>query len=232
VEPSQSDPDTLAAWVRALPKPCGVFTCCDAWGQVVIRYARATGRRVPEDLAVVGVDNDPTICELAVPTLSSVTVPWQSVGRRAAQLVEHALSGKRSVDLRVVAGPGPVLTRRSSDGLAIGDDLVARAVRYIRDHSRDALTVPSVARAVAASRRSLERRFNAVLGRTVVQEIRRIRVDMAKQLLTVTRHRLPHVAKLSGFSNAALLSVAFRREVGLPPGAYRREVGGEPPDEE
>lgn len=231
-EPLQTDPAALASWVDSLPKPSGVFACCDAWAQVVIRYARAADLRVPEDVAVLGVDNDPTICELTTPPLSSVAVPWQSVGREAAQLVQLAFSGKPSVHRRIVVGPGPVIARRSSDALAIEDDLVARALRYIREHSQGALTVPSVARAVAASRRRLERRFHVVLGRTVGQEIRRIRVDAAKQLLTLTRHRLSQIAKLSGFSNAPILSVAFRREVGLPPGAYRRRIGSDPSGED
>ncbi len=232
-ESSRTDPATLAGWVSALPKPCGVFACCDAWAQVVVRYARAAGVRVPEDLAVVGVDNDPTICELATPPLSSVSVPWQDMGGQAARLVGLALAGKPIAGRRIVIAPGPVMSRRSSDALAIDDDLVARAVRYIRDHSQIALTVPSLARAGSpASRRRLERRFHVVLGRTVVQEIRRTRVEAARQLLTMTRHPLSRVAKLAGFSNAALLSVAFRREVGLPPGAYRRRAGGEPAEED
>jgi LacI family transcriptional regulator len=208
----------------------------------VVRYARAAHLRVPEDVAVLGVDNDPTLCELATPPLSSVTVPWQTVGREAAHLVQLGLSRKSSArpegphessgSQRIVIGPGPVMTRRSTDAVAIEDDLVARAVRWIQEHSDGTLTVPTIARAVAASRRRLERRFQTVLGRTVVEEIRRVRVEVAKQLLTMTRHRLPLIAKLSGFSTAALLNVAFRREVGLPPGAYRRQVGDEQEDEE
>ncbi len=227
IEPSQTDPATIAGWIGSLPKPCGVFVCCDSWAEVVLRYAKAANTRVPEDLAVVGVDNDPTICELTTPPLSSVTVPWQSMGRQAAQLVEFALAGKSIAGRRILIEPGPVMTQRSSDALAIEDDLVARAVRYIRDHSHGALKVPSLARAVAASRRRLERGFHTVLGRTIVEEIRRTRVEAARQLLAVTRHSLSDIAKLSGFSNATLLSVAFRREVGLPPGAYRRQVRGE-----
>jgi LacI family transcriptional regulator len=224
-EPSRAheDPTTIGSWVEALPRPCGVFACCDAWGQVVARYARAADLRVPEDVSIVGVDNDTIQCELTDPPLSSVTVPWQAVGRQAAQLVRLALSGQSITGTRIVVGPGHVMPRRSSDVLAIEDALVARAVRWIYEHSARALTVPSVGRAVAASRRRLERRFHAVLGRTVVQEIRRVRVETAKRLLTMTRHRLAHIAQLSGFTSAALLNVAFRREVGLPPGAYRRQ---------
>lgn len=228
---AREDPATISSWLDGLPKPCGVFACCDAWALVVARYARALGLRVPEDVAILGVDNDATACELTVPPLSSVSVPWQRVGRQAAELVRAALSGEPLASRRVVIGPGPVVSRRSTDNLAIEDSLVARAVHWIHEHSDRALTVPSVARAVATSRRRLERRFHAILGRTVLQEIRRVRVETAKRLLSTTRHPLPHVAKLCGFSSAALLSVAFRKELGLPPGAYRRQVQGPPQDD-
>jgi LacI family transcriptional regulator, galactose operon repressor len=207
-----------------LPRPCGVFACCDAWARVVARYARVADLRVPEDISIVGVDNDAIECELTAPPLSSVVVPWQSVGRHAAQLVRLALSGEMIAGKRIVVAPADVMTRRSSDALAIEDAMVSRAVRWIHQHSNRSLTVPSVARAVGTSRRRLERRFHAVLGRTVVQEIRRVRVEAAKRLLSATGHDLAQIAKLSGFTNAALLNVAFRRELGLPPGAYRRRV--------
>jgi len=189
---AHEDPATISSWLDRLPRPCGVFACCDAWALVVARYARAGNLRVPEDLAVLGVDNDATACELTVPPLSSVSVPWQRVGRQAAELARLALSREPIAGRRVVIGPGPVVTRRSTDALAIEDSLVARAVRWIHEHADRALTVPSVARAVATSRRRLERRFHAVLGRTVLQEIRRVRVETAKRLLSTTHYRLPH----------------------------------------
>jgi LacI family transcriptional regulator len=226
-EPSRAheDPPAILSWLLGLPKPCGIFACCDSWARVVARYARVADLRVPEEVSIVGVDNDTIECELTAPPLSSVIVPWQSVGRQAAQLVRLALSGE-SAARRVLIAPGHVMTRRSSDALAIEDPVVARAVRHIREHARGVLAVPSVARAVATSRRRLERRFHAVLGRTVLQEIRRVRVETAKRLLATTQHDLRQIAKLSGFTNAALLNVAFQRELGIPPGAYRRRVHG------
>jgi LacI family transcriptional regulator len=155
-----------------------------------------------------------------------VVVPWPSVGRHAAQLVRLALSGETITGKRIVIAPAHVMNRRSSDALAIEDPVVARAVHWIHKHANHSLAVPAVARAAGTSRRRLERRFHAVLGRTVVQEIRRVRVETAKRLLSTTEHELAQIAKLSGFTNAALLSVAFRRELGLPPGAYRRRVQG------
>ncbi|HZU83913.1 MAG TPA: substrate-binding domain-containing protein, partial [Polyangiaceae bacterium] len=171
---SEEQPGAMVSWLRGLPRPCGVFACCDAWARVVARYARTADLRVPEDVSIVGVDNDAIECELTAPPLSSVAVPWQTVGQRAAQLVKLGLSGAAIAD-RIVVAPTHVVTRRSSDALAIEDALVDRAVRWIHHHATQPLTVPSVARALATSRRRLERRFHAALGRTVAQEIRRVR---------------------------------------------------------
>jgi LacI family transcriptional regulator len=184
------------------------------------------GLRVPEDVAIVGADNDPTECELTAPSLSSVAIPWRRLGEEAAALVRRGLAGGALGRRRTVIAPGHVVVRRSSDALAIPDQVAAAAVTWIRDHAQGRLSVPSVARAAGVSRQRLERRFRAVLGRTVLQEIRRARVELARRLLSTTRLPLPLVAQRSGFTTAALLNTAFRSELGVPPGAYRRMVAG------
>ncbi|MFZ5890470.1 MAG: substrate-binding domain-containing protein [Myxococcota bacterium] len=214
----------MVAWLRSLPKPCGIFTCTDGWGRTVARYAHAAGLRVPEDLALVGADNDVLECELIAPPLSSVAIPWNEVGRSAAKLVRGALKQKLTGAERSVIEPVAVVARRSSDVLAVDDPLVEKAVRWIREHAERRLTVPMVARAVGGGRQRLERRFRAVLDRTIQEEIRRAHVELAKHLLATTKISLVELAKRSGFTNAALLSVAFQRELGMPPGAYRRRL--------
>jgi LacI family transcriptional regulator len=116
------------------------------------------------------------------------------------------------------------MARRSSELLAIDDVTVADAVRWIRAHACERVTVPMVAHAVGGGRQGLERRFRRVLDRSVQQEVRRVRVELAKVLLRTTRADLVEVAKRSGFTTAALLNVAFQRELGMPPGVYRRRV--------
>jgi LacI family transcriptional regulator len=182
------------------------------------------GLRVPEDVALVGVDNDVLECELISPPLSSVMIPWQELGRHAAILVQRVLAGQSIEHQRIVVKPTGVMARRSSEILAIEDALVAKAVRWIRDHADQRLTVTMVARAVGGGRQRLERRFRAVLNRTVQGEIRRAHVERAKHLLATSRVGLTDVARQSGFTTAALLNVAFQRELGMPPGAYRRRV--------
>lgn len=225
VMPTESlRPSAMLQWLGALPKPCGIFTCTDGWARPVVRCTRVAGLRVPEDIALVGADNDALECELISPPLSSVMIGWQEVGRSAARLAQLALAKEATPGRRVVIAPLAVQVRRSSDVLAIDDELVARAVRWIRGNVEQGLTVTKVARAVSSARQRLERRFRRVLDRTVKEEIQRARVESARDLLQTTSAGLVEVAKRSGFTNAALLHVAFRRELGMPPGKYRRRV--------
>jgi LacI family transcriptional regulator, galactose operon repressor len=214
----------LIQWLLDLPKPCGLFTCADHWARIVARYVRLAGLRVPDDIALIGVDNDVVECELLAPPLSSVMVPWQELGNDAARLVQRLLHGQRIERPLCLVPPLAVAARRSSEVMAIEDALVAKAVGWIHQNAQQRLNVPMVAAAVGGGRKRLERRFRRALDRTVQEEIRRARVERAKGLLQNTRASLPDVARQSGFSNAALLSVAFKREVGIPPGSYRRRV--------
>jgi LacI family transcriptional regulator len=190
----------------------------------VARYIRLAGLRVPDDVALVGVDNDVVECQLLAPPLSSVMVPWHELGHNAARLVQRVLNGQQTERKRWVAAPVGVAARRSSEVLAIEDKLVAKAVGWLRQNAHQRLSVPMVVDAVGGGRKRLERHFRRVLGRTVQEEIRRARVEKAKGLLGTTRASLAEVAKQSGFSTPALLSIAFKREAGMTPGVYRRRV--------
>jgi LacI family transcriptional regulator len=218
------DAEGLIRWLSGLPKPCGVFTCADHWARIVSRYIRLAGLRVPDDIALIGVDNDVAECELLAPPLSSVMVPWPELGEHAARIVQCVLHGQAIERQRWVTPPIAVAARRSTEVFAIEDAVVAKAVRWIRQNAHQRLNVPMVAAAVGGGRKRLERRFRRTLDRTVQEEIRRARVEMAKKLLRASRAGLVEIAKQSGFSNAALLNVAFKREVGIPPGVYRRRV--------
>jgi LacI family transcriptional regulator len=218
------DAEGLVKWLSGLPRPCGLFTCADHWARIVARYIRLAGLRVPEDIALVGVDNDVVECELLAPPLSSVMVPWQELGTCAANLVQRVLAGEQLEVQRWVTAPIAVAARRSSEIFAIDDEVVAESVRWIRQNAHRRINVPAVADAVGGGRKRLERRFRRALNRTVQEEIRRARVELAMQLLRTSRASLVEIAKQSGFSNAALLSVAFKREVGMPPGVYRRHA--------
>lgn len=222
----EKQPAAIMDWLLTLRRPCAVFALCDAWARMIARYARDAGLRVPEDVAVLGVDNDIFQCELDAPALSSIEVPWQRFGESAAQLVQLGLRGEAIAGRRVLVPPVDVVTRRSSDACAIDDVLIAEAVAWIRAHATDRLSVPLIADALGVGRQTLERRFRRWLGRTVVDEVRRARVEVARRLLATSDLPMPDVARQSGFATAALLNVAFHREIGLPPGAYRRQTRG------
>lgn len=221
-EDRAENPSAMIAWLKSLPTPCGVFTCTDGWGRSVARWAREAGLRVPEDIAIVGADNDVLECELISPPLSSVMIPWEIVGREAATLVRAALAGVAIAGKRSLVAPTAVVPRRSTDLMAIEDDVVVAAVRWIRQRADQRLTVPMVASAVGGGRQRLERRFRKALDRTVQEEIRRAHVEMAKRLLATSNAPLEEIAAGSGFASASMLNSAFQREVGTTPGAYRR----------
>jgi LacI family transcriptional regulator len=223
-EDRHEQPGAIVAWLRKLPKPCGIFTLTDSWARTVERCARVAGCRIPEDLPLVGVDNDALECELLSPPLSSVVVPWREVGDHAAKLIQRALARKSSECRRIQVSPWSVMARRSSDVLAVDDELVSKAVSWIRAHAERRLTVSAVVSAVGSGRQRLERGFRRVLARTIQEEIRRAHVDVAKRLLETTRVDLGQVAERSGFSTATLLNLAFQRELGIAPGAYRRHM--------
>jgi len=217
---------SLAAWVRALPKPAGVFACYDIMAQRLLDACREAKVAVPEEAAVVGVDNDALICDLSSPPLSSVIPNARRTGFLAASLLDRMMAGRRVRARAHLIPPVGVETRQSTDVLAIDDHAVAAALRFIRDHAVDGITVRDVLRATPLSRRALESRFRAAVGRTPHDEIARLRIDRAKRLLAETDHPLDRVAALSGFGSPSYLSVAFRRETGGNPRDFRREARG------
>ncbi len=213
----------LQRWLRALPKPAGVFACHDVWGLQVVEACRLTGLRVPDDVAVIGVDNDDLLCELARPSLSSIIVPAEQIGYEAAAMLERLMrSGKHPLKPRLIP-PAGVVTRQSSDILAGSDGDVTAAVRFIRDHAHVPLDVSEVLRAVPVSRRSLEQRFRATLERGVGEEIRRVHLERAKNLLATTNLSIAEVAQQAGFTSLHYLSRVFRQETGQTPTLYRRQ---------
>ena len=215
--------DGLERWLVGLPRPVGVLASHDIQGVQLSEACRRAGLRVPDEVALLGVDDDEFFCEVARPSLSSVALPGERIGSEAARMLEDLLSGRGRRPPRTLLLPSPgVVTRRSSDVLAIADDDVAAAVRFIRAQALGPIGVSDVLGEVAVSRRSLERRFRAVLGRGLGAEIRRVRMEKARWLLSGTALPIARVAASSGFSEAKHLSTAFRRESGLTPTEYRR----------
>jgi LacI family transcriptional regulator len=210
------------SWVMSLPRPAGVSAFYDMWGLQLAEVCRDLGLRVPADVAIVGIGNDDLLCEMSRPSLSSVAVPAEQIGHEAAALLERLMAGSAPPEGPIMLPPLGVVTRQSSDVLAIGDLDVAAAVRFIRQRGHRPIRVGDVLREVPISRRALERKFRQVLNRGVSEEIRRVHVDRARALLAGTDLPMSALADHAGFSNATHLSVVFRQETGMTPTSYRR----------
>ncbi|MFP4052633.1 MAG: substrate-binding domain-containing protein [Phycisphaerae bacterium] len=210
-------------WITGLPKPVGVVCSSDHQGRVLLESLYGSDIRVPREVSVVGVDNDEMHAMMTAPPLSSVELPLGRIGYEAAALLELMMEGEPPPTEPLELPPVGVVTRESSDIVAIRDPEIAAALDYINRNAHRPLTVEDVLGEVAVSRRTLETRFRETLGRTPLAEIRRTHVEQAKKLLSHTDLPMPEIARESGFTSAPALSVIFRRETGMPPTAWRRQ---------
>ena len=213
----------VTAWLRSLAKPVGIMACNDIRGRQVIEACLQAGLRVPDDVAVVGVDEDRLLCDLANPPLSSVALNLEHAGYQAAELLDGLMSGRIRQPQRIMVDALWVTPRRSTDVVAIEDRHVAAAARFIRDHFRQAITVDDVVAQAGCSRRTLEIRFQRGLGRSIRQEIQRLRLAWAKRLAMETNLSTEKIAEVSGFSSLSYLGSVFRREFGLTLSEFRRQ---------
>jgi LacI family transcriptional regulator len=213
--------DQLAEWIRGLPKPLGVMACYDFRGQQVLDACRTIGVAVPDEVSVIGVDDDKLLCELSNPPLSSVIPNTYRTGYEAAALLDEMMAGRKIKGEAHLIAPLGVTTRQSTDVLAIDDRNIARALHYIRNNACSGINVQDVIKAVPQSRRLMEKRFVKFIGRTPHQEIIRVQLERVKQLLTQTELAIEEIADRSGFAHVEYLSVAFKRELGMPPSKYR-----------
>lgn len=213
----------LAAWLKRLPKPVGIMACYDIKAQQLLEVCRELDIAVPEEAAVLGVDNDRLLCDLADPPLTSVICNTRRTGYEAASLLDRMMSGEKLGPESVLVKPLGIETRQSTDTLAIDDPDIAAAVRFIRENAWAGINVGDVLREVPLSRRVLEHRFRRMLGRTPHNEITRLRIDRVKQLLAETDLPLTEIARRTGYRHDEYLSVAFRKAVGVSPRAFRKE---------
>lgn len=216
----------LAEWLEALPKPIGLMACYDIRGQQVLAACRSAGIAVPDEVAVVGVDNDTLLCELASPPQSSVIPNAHRAGYEAAALLDRLMKGERvPAEARLIAPIG-IAARQSTDVLAVDDREVAAAVRFIREHACEGIDMNDVLRVVHLTRRVFEQRFQRLLGRTPREEILDVRLRRVKQLLGETDLPLYVVAERAGFEHVEYLSVVFKREIRMTPSAWRKQARG------
>jgi LacI family transcriptional regulator len=215
-------PKELAAWLKSLNKPVGLMACYDVRARHVLMTCRRLGLLVPEDVAIIGVDNDELMCELTNPPLSSVEQGSRRIGFEAAALLDRLMAGQKSPQKRFTVEPEGIVARQSSDILAIKDVEVAAALQFIRHHACKGIQVPDVVWTVAISRSAIESRFKAVTGRTIHAEIQRVQIERARQLVTATNLSLKQVAVEAGFRYLQHMTTLFRFHLGQTPGEYRK----------
>jgi LacI family transcriptional regulator len=208
--------------------------CSDQIGPVTLEACRRAGVVVPDEVAVIGVDDDEPLCEVAFPGLSSVWPDHERVGYEAAAMLDRMMKGAAPPAEPMYVPPRGVVTRRSSDVLAVEDRDVAIAIRVIREHACDAggLTTDDVAEEVSVSRSVLQRRFKQAVGRTLHAEMLRVRLARARELLAETDLPIAVVADKAGFRHQEYLGAVFRQRVGTTPAQFRqthRRRGGDDP---
>lgn len=218
---SRAERARLEAWLRALPKPVGLFADCDLLALDLVEACRTAGFDVPGDVAVLGVDDDPLLCETASPTLSSVEMDVEAAGFAAAAALDAAMRGKRVRNRRIRFGGVRVRARESTARFVGRDGLVAKANAIVGDGLAGRLPVADMAKTLGVSRRTLEARFKAETGVPIGESIIRARLDKARRLLAETDLRHEETAVACGLSSASHMAVLFRRRFGAAPSSFR-----------
>lgn len=214
----------IGAWLRHLPRPCAVMACVDVRAFQVIAAAQSAGLRVPEEIALLGVNNDLVRCELSHPPLSSIALNARQSGYHAAEVLDRLLRGRAPESMEVRVDPLNVVTRLSTDILAVADRNVSAALNFIREQACRGVSVDEVVAHAAASRSQLEKKFRRFIGRSPQAEIRRVQLARAKELLTETDLPLKSIAGFTGFEHIEYLSVVFKRLTGESPGQFRKRT--------
>lgn len=212
----------LARRLKSLPKPAALLAEIDDYAIEVVQAAIVAGIHVPEELAVLGVGNDELRCPLAPVPLSSINDNAQGIGQQSAALLEQLMNGRPAPQHPLMVPPLGVVTRQSTDILAIEHPMVARALKAIREQFNQPLTAEGMIADVPMSRRRLHDAFVRAIGRSVAEELTRLRVTHAKRLLSETPFKLHEIASACGFNSEARLVIVFTRQTGMTPGEYRK----------
>ncbi|MGB0372267.1 MAG: substrate-binding domain-containing protein [Opitutales bacterium] len=216
--------DSLNDWLRGLPKPVGLFVAHDPLGRACAEACDVLGIRIPDEIAILGVNDDALVCELTSPELSSVSIPWRQIGERAGEMIEHFLSGEPFPEKPILLPPGGIRRRRSSDFVAVEDPRIRRALQVMRDEVYSGITVSEIARSASIPRRTLEHWFRNNLSMSPKEELTRMRVGRSQQLLLETDWSIERIAETVGYSSAERFAVVFKQRVDSSPSMYRKRM--------
>ncbi len=212
----------VTAWLKALPKPVALFTTTDLTARAALKICLAEKIAVPDDVAILGCQNDPFQCEGITPAISSIELPFRRIGYEAARTLDQMMQGKKIENPQQLFPPERVVRRASTDTLAVPGPHLRRAVQYIREHVDEKFDVQNLARTSGLSLRVLQKHFKQELNRTPVEEFHRTKVDRIKELLISTDLTLGEIAEQVSFSTEYYLGKIFKRYAGLNPGQFRK----------
>lgn len=214
----------VSRWLAALPRPVAILAVDADRGRQLAEICHFANIRVPDEIAILAGDTDDLLCEVSTPPLSSVSVACERLGHDAAAMLHRMVMGEPAPAEPLLIAPHGVISRQSTDVLAIDDPTLVRALRYIHTHAHHGIVVDDVLREVPISRRSLEIQFRSYLGRSPAEEIRRVRLERGRQLLGRRELSITEIALACGFSNATRFGVAFRKCFGTTPRAFRKTL--------
>ncbi|MDQ8207641.1 substrate-binding domain-containing protein [Coraliomargarita sp. SDUM461003] len=212
----------LRRWLESLPKPVGIFAVHDPLGRFLCSSCQQLGISVPEQVAVIGANNDDLVCGLSYPMLSSVAIPWDSIGALVGESMQDLLVQKRAPAEPVLVPPGGVVLRHSANHLLVDDPQLRRAMSYLSERMQDSISVGQMCDELRLARRSLERKFKEFYRCTPWEMLCRLRVAQAKQLLAQTNHPIGRISDLCGFNDAERMAVVFKRVAGEAPSSFRK----------
>ena len=216
--------NVLADWIKSLPKPIGIMACNDDRAEHVMEACKSIQVNVPEDVAVIGVDNDELICEFSNPPLSSVSLNSEQAGFESAEVLDLMMMKKSTSKKRIIVLPTQVATRQSTDVLAIEDREVARAIAYIRERSHMDISAESVSEYIGLSLRVLQKRFRKAIDWSMRDELKRARMTRIKQMLLETNMTISQIADVLGYASNHNMSRFFKKECKSSPQAFRKNV--------
>ena len=221
----KNERQVLAQWLKTLPKPVGIMACNDDRAAQVAEACGIADIKVPDEIAIIGVDNDELACELCDPPLSSVAFNFERAGFEAAALLDKMMRDKKTYPETIIIKATHIVTRQSTDLLAIDDPQIADALRFIKNNARKMIQVDEIADAVALTRRVLEKRFRNKLGRSVHEEIVNVRMELVAQMLVETNMSIANIALAFGYSEINNLARCFRKVKGVNPLTFRKQFG-------
>lgn len=222
---SEDEQHAIVEWLHSIKRPFGIMACNDVRGRQVIDACQRIGMTVPQEVAIIGVDNDELLCRLCSPPLSSVMPAASVVGFQAAEMLDDMMCGRTVRSREQVIAPIGVATRQSTDVVAIEDQSIAAALHYIREHACRRISVDDVAEKSKVSRSTLERQFRKLVGRTPQEEIRYVQIQRVKELLTTTNLSISQIADYCGFEHPEYLHAVFKRFTAVTPGRFRKDTG-------